>query len=356
MRHPSRLAAIAVPALLLLLAPLASAAPPEPEYSARHILIAYANAERSQATRSKEEAKALAEKVAADAKKPGADFEALSHAHSDDKASDSRGGFLGIFEPGMMAAEFQNAVEGLKEGDISGAVESPFGFHVIQRLSIADAKERTAKETIVFSVVRVPFAPPPGRTKEQALADATQVAAALRSGTALGALPPALKAEPVGGGMANQFQRGQKMNPGYESLEKVLLALGPEAVSEPVEIKDSWWVIKRVPWFHVRASHLIVQWKGAMKAPTTTTRTKDEAKARAAEALAKVKADPASWAKIVAEYSEEPGAAMRAGYLGVGEPGRWVPEFEQAAQKLPAGGFSDLVETSFGWHVLLRHD
>jgi parvulin-like peptidyl-prolyl isomerase len=356
MRQSTPLSVLAAAAALLAVAPLASAAPPEPEYSARHILVAYKGAERSQATRTREEAKALAEKVAADAQKPGADFEALSRAHSDDKASDARGGFLGIFEPGMMAPQFQKAVEGLKDGEVSGAVESPFGFHVIQRLSIAEAKERIAKETIVFTVVRVTYATGSGRTKEQALGLAKDVAAGLRAGTAVGALPAALGAEPLGGGRPNQFQRGQRMNPGYESLEQVLLALPVGGVSEPVEIKDCWWVIQRVPWFHVRASHLIVQWKGAERAPLSTTRTKEEAKARAAEALAKVKADPASWSKVVAEYSEEPGAAFRAGYLGVGEPGQWVTEFEQAVLRLPPGGVSDVVETPFGWHVLLRHD
>jgi parvulin-like peptidyl-prolyl isomerase len=355
MRTSPRLLPLAAAAAVLLAARTAPAAPPEPEYAARHILVAYAGAERSQATRTKAEAKALATQVAAEAQKPGADFEALSHAHSDDKASDAQGGFLGIFEAGMMADAFLKGVQALKEGQISDAVESPFGFHVIQRLSLADAKERVAKTVIVFLAVRVPWGG--GRTKEQALADAGKVAAALKGGTAVHQLPAELKAEPVGGGMPNQFHRSSsKMHAGYENLEKVVVALPADGVSEPVEVKDSWWVVRRVPWFHVRASHLIVQWKGSMRASMGVTRTKEQAKARAQEALAKVKADPSSWGKVVAEYSEEPGAAQRAGYLGIGEPGSWVPAFERAVLALPPGGLSDVVETEFGWHVLLRHD
>ena len=50
------------------------------EWAARHILVAYKGAERAQpaVTRTKEEAKALAAKVAAEAAAEGADFAALS--------------------------------------------------------------------------------------------------------------------------------------------------------------------------------------------------------------------------------------------------------------------------------------
>jgi parvulin-like peptidyl-prolyl isomerase len=364
MPHPSRRRSLAV--FVALAAALAAVLPSrhawaarEPEYAARQILVAHKGAQGSEVARTKEEAKALAERVATEAKKPGSDFAALSKAHNDDKYADAWGGLVGIFEPSMRALEpeCQAALEAMKDGEVSGPIETAAGFHVLQRVAVADAKAQIDRLTVVFSSVRVPFASGTGRTKEQALADATRVAAALRAGTAIGALDPALRAEPISRGMPDRFYRGRsQMSAGLEPLEKALLALAPDAVSDPVEIKDAWWVLKRVPWFHVRVSHLIVQWKGAERAPSSTTRTKEEAKARAAEALAKVRADPGAWGRVVAEYSEEPAAAEREGYLGVGEPGAWVPEFEQAVGKIPPGGLSELVETSFGWHVLLRHD
>ncbi len=64
------------------------------EITASHILIAYKGAERSKATRTKAEAKALADKVLAEAKAPGADFAALARKYSDGPSA-SKGGDLG---------------------------------------------------------------------------------------------------------------------------------------------------------------------------------------------------------------------------------------------------------------------
>ena len=99
---------------------------------ASHVLIAYQGAMRSQATRSKEEAQKLAEKIAQQVR-AGKDFAELAKEHSDDKGSGARGGDLGQFRPGQMVKPFTDAVLMLKPGEISSVVETPFGFHVIRR-------------------------------------------------------------------------------------------------------------------------------------------------------------------------------------------------------------------------------
>lgn len=63
----------------------------------------------------------------------GADFEELARKHSDDPGSASSGGSLGKFGRGQMVKEFADAAFSLPIGGISEVVESPFGFHVIQR-------------------------------------------------------------------------------------------------------------------------------------------------------------------------------------------------------------------------------
>jgi len=69
-----------------------------------------------------------------DSLKAGADFEALARKYSDDPGSASAGGDLGFVKRGVFYPEFESAAFALKEGELSGAVESPVGFHVIQLL------------------------------------------------------------------------------------------------------------------------------------------------------------------------------------------------------------------------------
>jgi hypothetical protein len=110
--------------------PAAAQAPDE--ISASHILIAYKGAERSTATRTKEEAKALAEQVLAKARAKDADFAALARQYSDGPTA-PKGGDLGSFKKGVMDPAFEAAAFKLKVGEVSDVVETPFGFHVIER-------------------------------------------------------------------------------------------------------------------------------------------------------------------------------------------------------------------------------
>ena len=103
------------------------------EIAASHILIAWAGAERSKATRTKEEANALAVQVLMKARKRGADFAKLAEENSDDPVSKTEGGDLGTFKRGVMDKAFEDAAFKLKVGELSGIVETPFGWHIIKR-------------------------------------------------------------------------------------------------------------------------------------------------------------------------------------------------------------------------------
>ena len=62
----------------------------------------------------------------------GEDFAELAKVHSDDKASAMEEGNLGWINPGNMVKEFEDAMNGLDEGQVSDPVLSPFGWHIIQ--------------------------------------------------------------------------------------------------------------------------------------------------------------------------------------------------------------------------------
>lgn len=62
----------------------------------------------------------------------GESFEDMAQVHSLDPGSRDQGGFLGAIYPGDMVSEFEEAAFALEVGEISGLVESSFGFHIIK--------------------------------------------------------------------------------------------------------------------------------------------------------------------------------------------------------------------------------
>ena len=99
--------------------------------------------------------------------------------------------------------------------------------------------------------------------------------------------------------------------------------------------------------------HVLVKYAGAKKAAATITRSREEACLRAMDARAKLESGT-SFAEVVKAYSEEPGAASREGSIGAVARGDVVPPFADAAFELAPGETSHVVETDFGFHVVLR--
>ncbi|MBA3909746.1 MAG: peptidylprolyl isomerase [Rhodobacter sp.] len=89
---------------------------PQTEYSAAHILV---------------ETLETAEKLKADLA-AGADFAELAKSNSIDTGSGANGGDLGWFGLGTMVKPFEEAVVAAKVGEVTGPVQSEFGFHLIQ--------------------------------------------------------------------------------------------------------------------------------------------------------------------------------------------------------------------------------
>jgi peptidyl-prolyl cis-trans isomerase C/peptidyl-prolyl cis-trans isomerase SurA len=104
------------------------------EVQASHILISYKGADRADAdiSRSKEEAKAEAERIRKLIVDDGKDFAEMAKKHSDGPSS-TKGGDLGKFKFEVMAKSFSEAAFALGINEVSEVVETGFGYHVIKR-------------------------------------------------------------------------------------------------------------------------------------------------------------------------------------------------------------------------------
>lgn len=103
----------------------------------------------------------------------------------------------------------------------------------------------------------------------------------------------------------------------------------------------------------VTASHILVAYSGAMRADPSITRTKEVAKQRAEQILAKARKGD-DFAKLADDASDDPSAKRNHGSLGRFTREQMVKPFADAAFALRPGEVSALVETPFGFHVIKR--
>jgi len=107
-------------------------------FHARHILFAYPGAPGSATQAQKDSVRRRAQTVRAQVT-PG-NFADLAKRHSGDPGSSARGGDLGTFPREMMVKPFGDAVAALSPGQISGLVETEYGYHIVQRSTYAAAR------------------------------------------------------------------------------------------------------------------------------------------------------------------------------------------------------------------------
>jgi parvulin-like peptidyl-prolyl isomerase len=132
---PSEAAAAATAvAAAAKLAEAPKARPSGERVGASHVLIAYKGSRRArpEITRSKEDARKIAEKIR-DAARKGQDFGQLAVDQSDDPTAKQGRGSLGSFDRESMVKPFADAAFALQPGQVSDVVETDFGFHVIKR-------------------------------------------------------------------------------------------------------------------------------------------------------------------------------------------------------------------------------
>jgi len=327
-------------------APESAAAASTERLAASNILIAYAGAKKAAAsvTRTKEEAKALADqlyaKIAA-----GEDFGALADRQSDGPER-GHGGRLGVFFAAKMLPAIASTVAGLAEGAVAPPVESGMGFHILRR----DKIEEIYVAEIVVAFKGAQKAPAEvSRSRDEASARAGEAASAAREpGAVFSGVVAKYSDHPTRarGGVLGRVFRGL-FPPGLDALA---FSLAPGEIGGPLEMPNGFTILRRLPEANVR--HVLVSYAGAVRAPQGVARSREEAASLAAEILQKLERGD-DFAEVAKTYSDCP-SKERGGDLGVVAEGTMTPRFEKAVFDLKPGARSGVVETEFGFHVMER--
>lgn len=141
----------------------------------------------------------------------------------------------------------------------------------------------------------------------------------------------------------------------YVVLDMAKVQAGTSVSSQELESyyeqhKDEY----RIPE-QVSVSHILI--KTPLPGPDGKVDAKgvEEAHKKAEDILKQVKSG-GNFADLAKKYSEDPGSGKNGGSLGFIGRGRTVPEFEKAAFSLDKGATSDLVQSSYGFHIIRVDD
>ncbi|MHC5200657.1 peptidylprolyl isomerase [Myroides sp. LJL119] len=120
----------------------------------------------------------------------------------------------------------------------------------------------------------------------------------------------------------------------------------------PYEVGNNYFISKMVDkqiGNQVDAAHILISYQGA--AQSSSSLTKEQAKAKAEKILEQVQSNPGSFTGLAMLESDDPGSKQNGGvYQGIGK-GMMVPEFDAYIFSNPIGK-AGLIETTFGFHVV----
>lgn len=143
---------------------------------------------------------------------------------------------------------------------------------------------------------------------------------------------------------------------GKEPLFAAANAVGAGKLVPKVVETDSGYHVVRVESVgseeEVQARHILICYKGASRCENNTT--KEDARKQIDDL--KKQATAANFIDLAKQHSTEPGADTGGGDLGWFTRGRMVKPFDDAVFALTKGALSDIVETEFGYHLILKTD
>lgn len=295
----------------------------EEQVKARHILIR-PHQDATDKAKAEQDARAKAEAILKRIKNREG-FAGLARQHSEDQGSRERGGDLGWFSRGMMVKPFEDAAFGLKKAEISGIVETEYGFHIIL---VEDRKEGGLKPfEKARSEIYDAVAEQKAVYKEREIA--AELEAAFKKAVTLEELEKtALQHKAlVRFRQTGFFQAGDRREvlSGMDALREAAFLLKAGDVSAPTEGPGGLYVIKAIEKKDAQVSDYGAV-KSKVRAMLIEEKAWNEAQKGAKEIIARLKNG---------EDIKKIGAELRYKVMDTGVFGRQEQEIPRAGVKIP---------------------
>ncbi len=138
-------------------------------------------------------------------------------------------------------------------------------------------------------------------------------------------------------------------------IDPEIFDMEPGSIVGPY-LEDNAWILAKLVDSQMRpdsmrASHILISYRGLPSARPETVRSYEQARAKADSLLSVVRANPGRFPALASEFSDDPSAAVNQGDLEWFRDGDMVRPFNEAVIETPTGSFVK-VETDFGFHVV----
>jgi peptidyl-prolyl cis-trans isomerase D len=275
----------------------------------------------------------------------GADFAQVAKEMSEDPATASRGGDLGLIGAGELVPDVDKLIQSLKPGELGGPIRSPFGYHVVKVFERVPGSRKELKE--VASTLRATLAAEGqlrahrdrAQDAQRALLVAADFAAeARRLGLTVREAGPLRRGDPVEG-------VGQ-----VAEVSDAIFALPPDGVSNPVRVPEGVVILRLLSREPSRVVPLAEARADVLRA-VRRQKAREETRARAEKLVEAVRQgeDPRALARQHGATFGEIGPFSRAEPLGDRALGQSVGP---VALALPDGGVGGPVEGPGGFYVV----
>lgn len=124
--------------------------PTDGEIRASHILVQWKDSAQSGSDATKEEARANIEDILS--RVTPENFDEIAKKESEEPGASNTAGDLDWFRKGVMVTSFEDAAFALEEGQISGIVETDFGFHIIKKTGERDLQDVRVRAVVIPKV------------------------------------------------------------------------------------------------------------------------------------------------------------------------------------------------------------